>query len=127
MKIMLSEALKRATPGPWTPIHGKGTCFHEGNEDSVQKFAKHGGEDVSETIAEFWPTTPKATAKFDAILTAHCVNNLPRLLAAIKAERAAFSKTRFEVHAVPEGSTDEWLAARKETNAAVKMAEEVEA
>ena len=55
----------------------------------------------------------------------HCANNLPRLLAAIRAERAAFSKTNFEIHAVPEGSTDEWMSARKETDAAIKKAEEI--
>ena len=93
----------------------------------LERCAKHGDKEGNE--AEIGDLRDFCELMFaeGSTLLAHCRNNLPRLLAAIKAERAAFSKTRFEVHAVPEGSTDEWLAARKETNAAVKMAEEVEA
>lgn len=109
MKIPIAEALAKATPGP---------VLVYGSDRTTITF---GRPVPNETKDVFVGNSP------DAALLAHCRNNLPRLLAAIKAERAAFSKTRFEVHAVPEGSTDEWLAARKETNAAVKMAEEVEA
>ena len=105
--VPLEEALRRATPGPLVV-------------KTLPTEAVIDNREIGVPVAS-------GLAPVDAALLAHCRNNLPRLLAAIKAERAAFSKTRFEVHAVPEGSTDEWLAARKETNAAVKMAEEVEA
>ena len=82
------ELEKKATPGPWTTIHGKGTCFHEGNQDSVQKInpETEESEEEASTIAEFWPTAPSSIAKRDAMLTAHCRNNFLRALEALKEE-----------------------------------------
>lgn len=77
----IHDVEKRATPGPWFSIHGKGTCFHDGNNDSVQHISGYDGdEEQVATIAEFWPTIPRSQAKADADLVAHCRNNYLRAL-----------------------------------------------
>lgn len=79
------ELEKAATPGPLLAIHGKGTCLHEGNLDSLQwKAGMDGDEEVWETVAELWPTTRRSQAKADAKLLAHCRNNFLKALGALK-------------------------------------------
>ena len=71
--IALSKLLKQGTQGPFETVHGKGTCFHEGNIDSIQKFGSDGGETTAETVCEFWPAV-KGVSKADALLFNHFRN-----------------------------------------------------
>ena len=64
----------KCTPKPFFTVHGKGTCFHDGNEDSIQKeIIEDGGESVVETVCEFWPAAG-TIAKNDALLFNHFRN-----------------------------------------------------
>ena len=84
--ISLEEAKKLATPGKLIPIHGEGTCFHEGNRDSIQwECGKDGEETMMETVAEIWPTSPPKRAKIDAALLAHRWNRFDEVVEALKA------------------------------------------
>ena len=72
--IALSKLLKQGTQGPFVTVHGKGTCFHDGNRDSIQKIGTDGGEMTSETVCEFWPAVPSRISKADALLYNHFRN-----------------------------------------------------
>ena len=99
------ELEKQATPGPWIPIHGKGTCFHGGNEDSVQSMTLAGdGEEIWETVAELWPTAPKGTATCDAKLIAHCRNHFMEALEALKTVEAQFAGYAMRIAPADEGN-----------------------
>ncbi len=80
------ELCEKATPGPLVPIHGKGTCFHDGNLDSVQIFTKCGEETFAETVAEIWPSSDPQQSKADAALLAHCRNRFMEALEALRQE-----------------------------------------
>ena len=67
---------KKTTKTKLIPIHGEGTCFHDGNVDSIQtKVGMDGDEECWETVAEIWPSYPKTQSKADAIMIAHCRNH----------------------------------------------------
>lgn len=74
--ISLDELLTKGncTPAPFFTVHGKGTCFHDGNTDSIQKeTGEDGAEVVIETVCEFWPAA-REIAKNDALLFNHFRN-----------------------------------------------------
>lgn len=81
--MSLTKVLKRTTPGKVCAIHGEGTCFHEGNTDSVQRFFKSDGEACAETVAEVWPAGDDI-AFYDAALLAHGFNHVAELMDAIE-------------------------------------------
>lgn len=82
--MKLAVARKLATPIPLKAVHGKGTCFHEGNIDSLVERGCGGGEFFEATVAELWPTTPISNAKATCALLAHCYNHFDELVAVLK-------------------------------------------
>ena len=64
------------TPRPLHVEHGEGTCFHDGNLDSITSDTDDGGEPSTITVAEVWPTAPQRVAQIDAALLAHGYNNI---------------------------------------------------
>jgi hypothetical protein len=79
------ELKKQATPGRLVSIHGKGTCFHDGNLDSLQRMiGRDGDQECWETVAEVWPTSKRTQAKADARILAHCFNHFDELLKALE-------------------------------------------
>ncbi len=78
---------KKTTREKMIPVHGKGTCFHEGNEDSIQYRIPLGDKEEGElweTVCEFWPTEPASRARNDARMFAHCINNFDKALESLK-------------------------------------------
>ena len=71
---------RECTTGPMHAVHGKGTCFHDGNIDSIVFRSKAGGERAEETVAEVWPTAPAIRAQNDTRMLVHCYNRFPGLL-----------------------------------------------
>ena len=71
---------RECTVGPLHAVHGKGTCFHDGNIDSIVFRSKDSGEHVEETVAEVWPTSPEIRAQNDTRMLVHCWNRFPDLL-----------------------------------------------
>lgn len=77
------KLLKDCTTAPLLAVHGKGTCFHDGNADSIIWWSKPldpEEEAFAETVAEVWPTVPARKARNDAVLLVHCRNLFPILL-----------------------------------------------
>ena len=75
---------KLASKGKFIPVHGKGTCFHDGNIDSIQTKV---GEECWETVAEIWPTSKRSQSKADTILLAHSRNVIIEALEGLKDAR----------------------------------------
>ena len=119
---MTYEELKaKATPGKWFAVHGKGTCFHQGNLDSVQVSCdKDGDEEIVQTIAEVWPTGNRKQAKADTKLIAHHANHFDALLAALR-ELLNEAEPRFDIIDM----TDDEERAIEEAHAALAAAQEV--
>lgn len=79
---------KLGSKGEFVPVHGKGTCFHDGNLDSIQFKAGMDGEDECwETVAEIWPTSKRSQGKADTILLAHSRNVIFDALEGLKDAR----------------------------------------
>ena len=79
---------KQASQTKLVPVHGKGTCFHEGNLDSIQtKVGMDGEDECWETVAEIWPSSPKSQSKADAILLAVGFNFILEALEGLKDAR----------------------------------------
>ena len=125
MKQGIHDLLAKATPGPWfganSPRIGNG-------KEWLALF----GDDPN--LAHLYTTSAEHAEKrrrcADAKLAAHCRNQLPRLLTAVKAEREALDAWR---NALDEGCLNEeglrlrsaWLATHEERDAAIKAAEEI--
>jgi len=106
------ELKAKATPGKWFAVHGKGTCFHQGNLDSVQVSCdKDGDEEIVQTIAEVWPTGNRKQAKADAKLIAHCCHHFDALLEALREAKSALQHHGFYGDAT---TADAALAAAQE-------------
>jgi hypothetical protein len=85
LRMHYRKLREMATPGVLIPMHGKGTCFHEGNLDSLQRAAgRDGGEELWETVAELWPTIDKEQARADTALIAHHWRYFTELLDALE-------------------------------------------
>jgi len=79
---------EQISKGKLVPIHGEGTCFHEGNLDSVQyKSGMDGDEECWETLAEIWPSSKKSQSKADAILLSVGFNFILEALEGLKEAR----------------------------------------
>ena len=132
MKLSLEEALARATPGPLIAdqdrVLGLDSQIEQltdnrGTEREWECVGATDGDGISEVVALAHPN--------NAALLAHCRNNLPRLLAAVKAERDALNAWR---EALDAGCLNgeglrlrrAWLATHAERDAAIEAAKEVE-
>jgi hypothetical protein len=84
-KLKFEEALKQTDQGEILVVHGPGTCFHDGNENSLQiVVGEEDGEAKMETVAEIWSTSDPRTARLDAALLGHCRNLFPDVLRALR-------------------------------------------
>lgn len=94
--IPIEKAFRSATPGPFVHIYGAGTCFHDGNLNSIQIFEGTEDEPTGETIAEIWPTVPAGRAKLDTALLVHCFNHMPKAIEVLRDLIAAADRIELE-------------------------------